>query len=147
MVNPTPTEVTVSGRITYDFVPHDSITSGLDYSAIEARPVRGALVQALNAADGNPIAGSERTTDTDGNYTMQVPAQASIRIRANARLLKSDAAPVWDFQVVDNGGVIDENPKPLYALDVDAFGHPLGAHEPEGDGDLTEEDVLGPQHG
>ena len=120
-VNPTPTEVTVSGRITYDFVPHDSITSGLDYSAIEARPVRGALVQALNAADGNPIAGSETTTDTDGNYTMQVPAQASIRIRANARLLKSDAAPVWDFQVVDNGGVIDENPKPLYALDGDAF--------------------------
>jgi hypothetical protein len=120
-VNPTPTEVTVTGRVTYDFVPHDVVTSGLDYAATEQRPVRGALVQALDATDDTPIPGFETTTDADGNYTLVVPSQSVVRVRVQARLLKTGAAPTWDFSIVDNGGVIDNNPKPLYVLDGDSF--------------------------
>ena len=120
-VNDTPTEVSVSGRVTYDFVPHDVVTSGLDYAVTEQRPVRGALVQALDASDDSPIAGVEVRTDSDGNYSVTVPAQAQVRIRVLAQLLKDDAPPTWDFSVVDNGGVIGDDPKPMYVLDGDAF--------------------------
>ncbi|MGW8369996.1 MAG: hypothetical protein ACWGPN_15135, partial [Gammaproteobacteria bacterium] len=49
------------------------------------------------------------------------PAQSQVRIRVNARLLKTGASPTWDFSVVDNGGVIDNNAKPLYVLDGSSF--------------------------
>ena len=116
-----PPAVTVTGKITYDYVPHNDVTSGLDYAGTVQRPVRGALVQALDATNNQPIVGSETVTDANGNYTVSVPAQAQIRIRVNARLLKTGMLPTWDFQVVDNGGVIDNNAKPLYVLDGSAF--------------------------
>ena len=120
-VNDTPTEVSVSGRVTYDFVPHDAITSGLDYAATEQRPVRGALVQALDASDDSPIAGVEASTDSDGNFSLTIPSQTLVRIRVLAQLLKDDASPTWNFSVVDNGGVISNDPKPMYVLDGDEF--------------------------
>ncbi len=120
-VNDTPTEVSVSGRVTYDFVPHDVVTSGLDYAVTEQRPVRGALVQALDASNDSPIAGVEARTDSDGIYSVTVPAQSQVRIRVLAQLLKDDAPPTWDFSVVDNGGVIGDDPKPMYVLDGDEF--------------------------
>ncbi len=120
VVDPPPS-VAVSGRITYDFVPHNDATSGLDYSAVEQRPVRSAVVQGLDATNNQPIAGSETLTDANGNYSLTVPSLASVRIRVVARLLKTDASPTWDFDVVDNGGVIIDNAKPRYVLDGDAF--------------------------
>ena len=116
-----PPSVTVSGRITYDFVPHNDATSGLDYSATVQRPVRGVVVQGLDATNNQPIAGAETISDANGNYTLTVPSLARIKIRVVARLLKTDASPTWDFDVVDNGGVILNNPKPRYVLDGDAF--------------------------
>ena len=117
----TPATVTVRGQITFASVPHAAGSPGLDYAATALRPVRGALVQALDGADDSPIAGAETTTDENGNYALAVPSNSTVRIRANAWLLKTDAAPTWDFRVVDNGGVVGENPKPLYALDSDTF--------------------------
>ena len=78
-------------------------------------------MQALDASDDSPIAGVEARTDSDGNYSVTVPAQAQVRIRVLAQLLKDDAPPTWDFSVVDNGGVIGDDPKPMYVLDGDAF--------------------------
>ena len=116
-----PPSVAVSGRITYDFVPHNDATSGLDYSSTVQRPVRGAVVQGLDATNNQPIAGSETLTDANGNYSLTVPSLAQVRIRVVARLLKTNASPTWDFDVVDNGGVIIDNAKPRYVLDGDAF--------------------------
>ena len=119
VIEPPPT-VTVSGKITYDYVPHGDM-SGLVYSATEKRPVRGAMVEALDATNDNPIAGSQTSTDAGGNYTMQVPSQALVKIRVNARMVRTGGSPTWDFQIRDNGGVIDGNPKPLYVLDGSGF--------------------------
>jgi hypothetical protein len=116
-----PPSVTVTGKVTYDYVPHDDVTSGLDYAGTAQRPVRGARVQALDATNNQPIAGFETVTDANGNYTLPVPSLVQIRIRVNARLLKTGASPTWDFSVVDNGGVIDNNAKPLYVLDGSSF--------------------------
>ncbi|MGW8369997.1 MAG: PKD domain-containing protein, partial [Gammaproteobacteria bacterium] len=50
-----PPSVTVTGKVTYDYVPHDDVTSGLDYAGTAQRPVRGARVQALDATNNQPI--------------------------------------------------------------------------------------------
>jgi hypothetical protein len=62
--------VTINGTVTYDHVPHTAATSGLDYDATAAEPVKHAHVF-ISA----PSIGLFDTTDTDanGNYSYSVP--------------------------------------------------------------------------
>ncbi|MFL0800817.1 MAG: carboxypeptidase-like regulatory domain-containing protein [Agarilytica sp.] len=114
MITPIPTpeasvRVEITGRVTYDFVPHLS-TGALDYDSISELPVRGATVHGLNSS-GTVVA--EATTDTSGDYTLYVTENTNIRVRVRAELLQY-GAPQWHFSVTDN-----TSSNALYVMDGD----------------------------
>lgn len=100
--------VTLSGTITYDYVPHNLNHVGLDYSAIEQRPVRGAVVDLLD--DIGQVKASTNTT-SEGTYTFTLQKNSIVKIRVKAQLLNG-LSPTWDFKVTDN-----TSNNALYVLD------------------------------
>lgn len=106
-----PETVTVSGKITYDNVPHNTSTNGLDYNSTTQDPVRGATIQALQ---GNSVIASSKT-DSNGDYSFNLPSLTDIRIRVRAELTQS-GSPSWNTRIVDN-----TNSKALYVLDSSIF--------------------------
>ncbi|HUO81796.1 MAG TPA: hypothetical protein VM616_02940 [Gammaproteobacteria bacterium] len=105
---------TVSGQVTFDRVPHNMLTGGLDYAATTAAPVRGAVVEAIDAAGGSTVLASTET-DANGNYSLDVPAETAVFVRVKAQALRI-GSPAWNFMVVDNTGN-----DALYVLDGGAF--------------------------
>jgi hypothetical protein len=105
---PAPSTVTISGAITFDFVPHNTATNGLDYDNTVERPARGIIVEVLDSADAVL---STTNTDATGNYAVTVDSNTSVRIRAKAQLLQT-TTPSWDVKVTDN-----TSGNALYALD------------------------------
>lgn len=104
------TTVTVSGTITYDYVPVG--TGGLLYASTEQRPVRGAVVELLSSSGS--VTSSTTTTDA-GAYSFTAQANQDVSVRIKAQLLKA-TSPTWDFQVVDN-----TNAGALYSMQGVAF--------------------------
>lgn len=90
--------VSLGGTLTYDYVPHNTDHIGLNYSAIEKRPIRGALVELVNSA--GQIKAST-TSNSDGTYVFVVEKNISIKVRVKAQLL-STVSPSWNFKVTDN---------------------------------------------
>ncbi len=90
---------TISGRVTFDQVPHRVGSAGLDYAAIEQRPVRGARVQLLDNA-GAALASTD--TDGDGNYVLSAPANTAVRVEVLAHTLGQRDGWSWDVAVTDN---------------------------------------------
>lgn len=106
-----PETVTVSGKITYDNVPHNTSTNGLDYNSTSQDPVRGATIQVLQ---GNSIIATAKTS-ASGNYSFELPSLTDVKIRVRAELIQSSVSS-WDVQIVDN-----TNNKALYVLDSAIF--------------------------
>jgi hypothetical protein len=103
--------VTVSGKITFDRIPFDSTAgNGLNPDAIAESPARGIVVEAVRSS-GSTIAST--VTDSDGNYSLSVPSDTTIFIRAKAQMLKTDAGAKWKFQVLNNRRANT----PVYALE------------------------------
>ncbi|WP_323814514.1 hypothetical protein [Cellvibrio sp. NN19] len=100
--------ITISGQVTYDFVPYSELHNGLDYSATQIKPVRRAVVELLDANNVLLIAGS---TDDQGSYSLNVELNKIVKVRIKAQLLKSQT-PSWNFKVTDN-----TNGNRLYAID------------------------------
>ena len=98
--------MTVSGKLTYDRVPHAQ-DSTLDYANTAALPIRGVIVEAVDAAE-QVIASA--MSGEDGTYRLSVDADTDIRLRVKARLLSTSAAS-WDVKITDN--TVDDA---LYAL-------------------------------
>ncbi|RYY75516.1 MAG: hypothetical protein EOO52_08965 [Gammaproteobacteria bacterium] len=94
----TSTSVILSGKITYDYVPHNSDFIGLDYTATERRPVRGAMVELLDSV-GEVKAFT--STTSDGAYSVAVEQNIFLKVRVKAQLL-NNSSPSWDFKVTDN---------------------------------------------
>jgi hypothetical protein len=109
---PVPTDVIVSGEVTFDYVPA-VVGVGLDYANTESRPVRGATVE-LIAADDDSVLASARTDDA-GRYNATVPSQTNVFVRVKAENVQT-GSPAWDYRVLDN-----TNSDVLYALDGAAF--------------------------
>jgi len=121
--------VAVSGTVSYEFVPTNAGCNGLNFNAIEMRPIRGATVQLIDAASGTEIA---RTTSSEvGTFSIpgiQRNTMVQLRVRAE---LKDSNVPGWDVEVRDNfiAGASDlDNPAPpslstraLYALNGASF--------------------------
>ena len=101
--------VSVSGRVTFDFIPHGTMTTGLDYDATERRPARGVTVQLV--ADDRTIGAT--ITDEDGRYRLDAApgTDAVLRLRAE---LGGETRPT--VQVLNN--TLENAP---YVLDSDPF--------------------------
>ena len=111
--------VEVSGRITFDYVPVQR--NGLQYSATEARPVRGVTLQVWDDEAERIV--DVTATDDDGNYTAYAPRNAAAMVRARAEI---QGGGLWDVQVVDyDGGLpgrcFDLPEYALYAMDSTPF--------------------------
>ena len=95
--SPTVSSVTVSGKLTYDRVPHAQ-DSTLDYTNTTALPIRGVIVEAIDAEE-QVIAST--MSDDDGAYRLRLDSETDIRLRVKARLV-STAEASWDVKVTDN---------------------------------------------
>ena len=109
----------VSGQITFDKVPFSAVAAnGLDFTRCAAplsclSPARGVVVEAIAAAGGATLANS--VTDANGQYSLSVPANTGLFVRARAQMLRS-GTPSWNFTVRDNTGS-----DALYVLDGSSF--------------------------
>ena len=90
--------VTVSGAVTFDLVPFNTVTNGLNYNAISQEPVRGVTVEAIDAA-GTVLATGQ--SDANGNYSLTVDSNTNMRVRALAEIVQTGQAS-FDVSVVDN---------------------------------------------
>lgn len=95
---PVATDVTVSGKLTYDRVPLNTSTSGLDYNNLVQMPIRQAPVQLLNAA-GAVL--QSTVSDDDGDYSFTIESGQNVRVRVRSEVQKNAPNEI-DLQVVDN---------------------------------------------
>ncbi len=121
-----PSKVTISGTATFDFVPHNPNTHGLDYGNTERKPIRGATIRLLDDAD-NVLVTS--VTDAVGNYSFETDPNTSVRIQILAEIV-STATAKWDIKIVDSGNR-------QYALSGEAVNSgtadsSIGLHAPSG---------------
>jgi len=87
----------ISGTVSFDRVPHTA-TSGLDYANTTQAPIRGAVIEAVDAS-GTVI--SRSLSDDQGQYSLTVASNAQIRLLVKSQLM-SDSDAKWSFQVTDN---------------------------------------------
>lgn len=100
--------VTLSGTLTYDYVPHNVNHIGLNYSAIEQRPIRGAVVELID--NFGQVKATTNST-AEGNFSVAVKKNINVKVRVKAQLLNT-ASPGWNFKVTDN-----TSNNALYVLD------------------------------
>ncbi|MEM7082356.1 MAG: hypothetical protein AAF465_06450 [Pseudomonadota bacterium] len=106
-----PSTTVISGKASYERVPHDAYNNGLAYSASFSLPIRGARVELV--ADGQTIEATS-TSDT-GDFAFEIESDRQVSIRVKAESIKS-GMPAWDFRVVDN-----VRGDALYALTSEIF--------------------------
>jgi hypothetical protein len=107
---PAPETVTVSGAVTFDFVPAVAAL-GLDYASTQPKPARGVTIELLSGA--SVIAST--ATDSAGAYSFTVGSNVDVSLRVRAEMLRA-GSPSWLFTVVDN-----TNGDALYVLDGTPF--------------------------
>lgn len=90
-------QVKISGQVSYDRVPH-TFESGLDYANTISLPIRGAVVEAIDA-NGQVLAST--ISAPDGSYSLSVNSGTQARLQVKAQLLSSGSQQ-WNFQVTDN---------------------------------------------
>jgi hypothetical protein len=99
----------IIGTITYDRVPvevDDMGTARLNYAGTYKATGKYLVIKAL---DENAQVLTKTTTNDKGEYTLYVPKDTPVKIRAYARMFKKD---VWDLSVVDN-----TNLKSMYVVE------------------------------
>ncbi len=120
--NPGSGPVTISGRAFYEFPPPRAGCQGLDFDAVQQRPIRQASVQVLDAAT-DAVLDAGVTTDT-GEFELTVTGNTQVYIRVRAEL-KRTGNPGWDVEVRDNAftgnGTLNLEERPLYALESAPF--------------------------
>lgn len=89
--------VNISGHLTYDRVPHKE-NSSLDYASTVSSPIRGAVIEAVNAS-GRILAST--VSKSDGSYELALDSGLETRLQVKAHLLSAETAK-WNFQVTDN---------------------------------------------
>ena len=102
----------IFGKVTFDLVPFNTTTSGLDYDNTTRTPARGVLVEAIDNL-GNQI--ESTVTDDNGNYALTPAVGTEMRIRISAQLIQSNGA-IWNVKVTDN-----TNNDALYVTEGELF--------------------------
>ena len=100
-VEPLPDDVKITGKITYDLVPLNTSTNGLNYGATVQTAAPGLTVEARDA-NGNIL--DSDVTDSTGDYLLTVLPNTDVQIVAKAEMLQAASAgsASWDVKVVDN---------------------------------------------
>ena len=101
--------LTVSGVLQYEFPPPNNACRGLNFGAIELRPIRQATVQLMNAAGTTLI--DTTVSDDLGQYSFTVDPQTDFLIRVRAELKRSGTL-TWDVEVRNNVDT-SANPQPI----------------------------------
>ena len=119
--------VTLNGNVTFDSVPNT--TGGLNYAALSVKPVRGAVLEVL---DANSAVLSSTSTDGNGAYSVSVPANTTVSVRVKAQLLQTGSGASWDVSVRDN-----TQSDALYSMQTESFSTGFAAvtrnvHAPSG---------------
>ncbi|CAA6808280.1 MAG: Unknown protein [uncultured Sulfurovum sp.] len=99
----------IIGTITYDRVPVEVDTMGsarLNYAQTYRGTGKYLVIKAL---DENNQVLAQTTSNNVGEYTLYVPENTAVKIRAYARMFKEN---VWDLSVVDN-----TNQKSMYVIE------------------------------
>jgi hypothetical protein len=105
----------VSGTISFQLIGFNAGDgTGLNASSPVTSPARGVVVEALSQAS-RAVLGTT-TTDANGAYSLTVPVNTMILVSAKAQMLKFDAPPTWNVQVLNNA-----NGDALYTLESSAF--------------------------
>ena len=103
-------EVTITGKLFYEFVPpivSGSQCDGLDFGSTGERPIRRATVQLLDV-DDNVLAAT--LAGDDGSYSFSgIDAGIDVRVRVRAELMSAGPA-AWDVEIRDN---VDDPESPL----------------------------------
>lgn len=106
--------VTVSGRITFDRLDFSTTAgAGLNPNNPIESPAREVVVEAVRMGT---FGLAMTSTDANGDYTLTVPANTDMIIRARAQMTKTGTAPTWMFAVRDNTAGDG-----IYALDSALF--------------------------
>jgi len=93
-----PVDVVVSGNLTFERVPLNPSTNGLDYDNSFDQPIRGAIVQLLGT--GGAVLQTTRADDA-GRYGFTVTSDTEVRVSVRAELLETGTND-FDVQVRDN---------------------------------------------
>jgi hypothetical protein len=108
-------DVTVSGKISFQRVPFSAtIGNGLDFANPVSMPARGVTVQIVDA--GNQAILKTTRTTSSGDYSVIVPANRNIFVRARAEVQRIGTLPTYHFRVLDN-----TDGDALYVLDGSSF--------------------------
>ncbi|AKE51268.1 hypothetical protein [Kangiella geojedonensis] len=105
----------ITGKVTYEKVPHSDISHGLEYNKSFASPVRGVEVQLIE--DGTII--ETDITDAQGQYKFikKMDTFVKIRVRAELSNVTGDGDNnAWQVRVVDN-----TNDSALYTMETNTF--------------------------
>lgn len=109
---PSGSTVTVTGRVTFDRLQFSAVPGGgLNAATPVVSPAREVVVEGVS---GNNVVST--TTDSNGNYSLSVPANSNAFIRVRAQMLKTGTAPTWNFTVKNN-----TNSDAVYVLQGDTF--------------------------
>ncbi len=115
--------VTISGTVSYEFVPPFPNCNGLNFALTTVKPIRQATVQLIDATTGNVI-DSTVSDDLGGYQFTNIAALTDVRLRVRAEL-KRGGTPSWDVEVRDNVNGSPSPPpltaRPLYVLDGSDF--------------------------
>jgi hypothetical protein len=115
--------VTITGKAQYEAPPPVAGCNGLNFDAIERKPIRQATIQLLDAVTADVL--DVAVTDDNGDYAFTVAADTMVFIRVRAELKRS-GGPAWDVEVRDNvpgdvGNPVPLEQRPLYVLDGGDF--------------------------
>ena len=95
---PAATTVTVSGKLTYDRVPFNTSTNGLDFASTVQLPIRQAPVELL---DANGAVLESTVSDDNGDYSFEVESGQDVRVRVRSEVQKGAPNEI-NLKVVDN---------------------------------------------
>ena len=98
-----PAVVTISGKITFDYVPiaiASSNTPRLDYANTVRLPARSISVALIDSTNGAELAADK--TNATGDYSLVGPVGKSVFVRAYAKLMPVNASTTEIVSVLDN---------------------------------------------